>query len=131
MASPGFWDHQEAAREVIDQANELKAWTVPWQSLARRVEDLTELASLLADAEDDELSAELERETVAVQEGLAELELRNMLRGPDAHRSALLTVHPGAGGTESQDWAEMLLADVLPVRRKTRLHGAGAGAPTR
>jgi len=109
MARPGFWDHPEAAREVIDQANELKAWTVPWKSLARRVEDLTELASLLADAEDAELSDELERETAAVQEGLAELELRNMLRGPDAHRSALLTVHPGAGGTESQDWAEMLL----------------------
>ncbi len=109
MASPGFWDHPEAARGIIDQANELKAWTGPWQSLSKRVEDLTELASLLADAEDDELSAELERETTAVQEGLAELELRNMLRGPDAHRSALLTVHPGAGGTESQDWAEMLL----------------------
>jgi peptide chain release factor 2 len=109
MASPGFWDNQEAAREVIDQANELKAWVGPWKSLAKRVEDLTELAALLADAEDDELSAELERETAAVDEGLSELELRNMLRGPDAHRSALLTVHPGAGGTESQDWAEMLL----------------------
>jgi peptide chain release factor 2 len=45
----------------------------------------------------------------SVEEGVSELELRNMLRGPDAHRSALLTVHPGAGGTESQDWAEMLL----------------------
>ena len=109
MASPGFWDLKDAARQVIDRSNSLKGWTEPWNSLARRVEDLTELADLLADAEDEELAAELDRETESVQEGLAELELKNMLRGPDAHRSALLTVHPGAGGTESQDWAEMLL----------------------
>ena len=109
MASPGFWDHPDAARGVIDQANQLKAWTEPWNALDRKLEDLTELAHLLADAEDEDLAAELDRETGSVEEGLSELELRNMLRGPDAHRSALLTVHPGAGGTESQDWAEMLL----------------------
>ncbi len=109
MASPGFWDLKDAARDVIDQANSLKRWTEPWSSLAGRVEELTELAELLADADDEELAAELDRETASVQEGLADLELKNMLRGPDAHRSALLTVHPGAGGTESQDWAEMLL----------------------
>jgi peptide chain release factor 2 len=109
MASPGFWDHPDAARVVIDQANQLKAWTEPWNALDRKLEDLTELAHLLADAEDEDLAAELDRETGSVEEGLSELELRNMLRGPDAHRSALLTVHPGAGGTESQDWAEMLL----------------------
>ena len=109
MASPGFWDHPDAAREVIEQANGLKAWTEPWASLSRRVDELTELADLLAEEEDEDLSSELDRETASIDEGLAELELRNMLRGPDAHRSALLTVHPGAGGTESQDWAEMLL----------------------
>jgi peptide chain release factor 2 len=109
MASPGFWDQPEAAREIIERANGLKAWTEPWKDLSRRLDDLLELRDLLAEAEDQELSAELERESVAVAEGLTELELRNMLRGPDAHRDALLTVHPGAGGTESQDWAEMLL----------------------
>lgn len=109
MASPGFWDQPDAARGVIEQANRLKAWTEPWASLTRRVDELTELADLLAEEEDEDLSSELDRETASIGEGLAELELRNMLRGPDAHRSALLTVHPGAGGTESQDWAEMLL----------------------
>jgi len=109
MASPGFWDAPDAAREVIDRANGLKSWTEPWNALSARIDDLTELAGLLAEAEDEEFAAELEQETAGVTQGLAELELRNMLRGPDAHRSALLTVHPGAGGTESQDWAEMLL----------------------
>ena len=109
MASPGFWDHPEAARGVIEQANELKAWTEPWHDLSRRLADLIELQDLLAEAEDEELVAELDRESTRIAEALAELELRNMLRGPDAHRSALLTVHPGAGGTESQDWAQMLV----------------------
>ncbi|MDP2470674.1 MAG: peptide chain release factor 2 [Candidatus Palauibacterales bacterium] len=109
MASPGFWDQPEAAREIIEKANQIKSWTEPWRSLAASIADLTELAELLADAEDEELSAELDRETGRIEDELTDLELRNMLRGPDAHRSALLTVHPGAGGTESQDWAEMLL----------------------
>jgi peptide chain release factor 2 len=109
MASPGFWDQPESAREVIDSSNQLKSWTEPWAALASRLAELEELADLLADAEDADLASELDSETAAVADGLAELELRNMLRGPDAHRSALLTVHPGAGGTESQDWAEMLL----------------------
>jgi peptide chain release factor 2 len=109
MARPGFWDQPDSAREVIEQANEIKAWTEPWKDLAGRVEDLEQMVLLLADAEDLELAEELESETASVDTKLAELELRNMLRGPDAHRSALLTVHPGAGGTESQDWAEMLL----------------------
>ena len=81
MASPGFWDQPDAAREVIEQANRLKAWTEPWSSLTQRVEELTELADLLAEEEDEDLSAELDRETASIGEGLAELELRNMLGG--------------------------------------------------
>lgn len=109
MASPGFWDQPERARDVIDRANAIKAWSEPWSDLARRIGDLEGLAELLSDAEDEELAAELEDESESVERALSTLELRNMLRGPDAHRDALLTVHPGAGGTESQDWAEMLL----------------------
>ena len=46
MASPGFWDQPDTAREVIEQANRLKAWTEPWASLTRRVDELTELAAV-------------------------------------------------------------------------------------
>ena len=63
----------------------------------------------LEEESDQELEGELERELKAVAKGLADLELKNMLRGPDAHRDALVTIHPGAGGTESQDWADMLM----------------------
>lgn len=109
MTQPGFWDDADAAREVIAEVNELKAWTEPWSELDVKVTDLKELAALLEVDEDPGLSEEWEREVKKAGTGLAALELRNMLRGPDDHRDALVTIHPGAGGTESQDWAEMLL----------------------
>lgn len=109
MAQPGFWDRQEDARQVIDRTRALKAWTEPWTSLVTRIEELQELQELLADADDEDLAAELIGETKIIGRDLDRLELRNMMRGPDAHRDALLTIHPGAGGTESQDWAEMLV----------------------
>jgi peptide chain release factor 2 len=109
MGDPAFWNDADKAREVIAEANEVKAWTEPWTHLTGKVQDLTELGELLAVEQDAELAEEWEREVEAVGTGLEDLELRNMLQGPDDHRDALLTIHPGAGGTESQDWAEMLL----------------------
>jgi peptide chain release factor 2 len=109
MGDPAFWNDAEKAREVIAEANTVKAWTEPWTRLSGKVQDLTELGELLAVEEDAELAEEWEREVEAVGSGLEDLELRNMLQGPDDTRDALLTIHPGAGGTESQDWAEMLL----------------------
>lgn len=109
MAQPGFWDRQEDARQVIDRSKYLKAWTTPWTTLRDRIEELQALQELLTDADDEELASEFTVETTDIGKDLDRLELRNMLRGPDAFRDALLTVHPGAGGTESQDWAEMLV----------------------
>jgi peptide chain release factor 2 len=109
MAEPGFWDRQDEARQVIGRSNQLKSWTEPFLALAAKAEDLEELTELLDEGDDEELAAEVESEVEALTASLAELELRNMLRGPDAHRDAILTVHPGAGGTESQDWTEMLI----------------------
>ena len=109
MATPGFWDRQEEARSTIARSKELKAWTEPWSRLSSRVNDLLEMTALLADAGDSDLEAEVERGAGQLDGELEKLESRNMLRGPDAHRDAILTVHPGAGGTESQDWAEMLV----------------------
>jgi peptide chain release factor 2 len=109
MAEPDFWNDAERARGVIAEANELKAWTAPWADLTARVGDLSELAELLEMEDDESLRADWAREVAAVGTALEKLELRNMLRGPDDHRDAILTFHPGAGGTESQDWAEMLL----------------------
>jgi peptide chain release factor 2 len=67
------------------------------------------MAELLEAEPDEALSAELEREALRLESSLEAFELKTMLRGPDDMRDALLTIHPGAGGTESQDWAEMLM----------------------
>ncbi|HYJ79248.1 MAG TPA: peptide chain release factor 2 [Longimicrobiaceae bacterium] len=109
MADPSFWNDQGAARGVIDEANQLKAWTEPWARLAARAESHAELLDMLEVDEDAAMVAEVADEVARLGREVGELELRNMLQGPDDHRDALVTIHPGAGGTESQDWAEMLL----------------------
>jgi peptide chain release factor 2 len=108
MVQPSFWDNQEAARETIGESNRLKAWVEPWLKLSSDVEDVRALADLLEEEEDAELLAECESGLAALVNGVEALELRTMLQGEDDHREAMVTIHPGAGGTESQDWAEML-----------------------
>jgi peptide chain release factor 2 len=80
----------------------------PWTELSGKIEMLQEMAELLEDESDDEMEAEVVQELQRAEKAVAELELKTMLQGPDDHRDALVTIHPGAGGTESQDWAEML-----------------------
>ena len=109
MAEPSFWDNQDAARAVIDESRDLKGWVEPWERVRARAAELQELADLLATDPDPELDAEWTSEVLRLDQDLERLEVRTMLRGADDHRDALLTVHPGAGGTESQDWAEMLM----------------------
>src|SRR5688500_7646119 len=109
MSDLAFWNDAEAARTVIAEANTLKAWVEPWNRLSAKTDELIELAELLEAEEDEGLREEWTREVEAVGKELDSLELRNMLQGPDDFRDALVTIHPGAGGTESQDWAEMLL----------------------
>jgi peptide chain release factor 2 len=108
MAASGFWDKQDQAREVIAESNRLKGWVDPWKKLDVQSSDLVEMASLLETDPDDDLEAEWLSEIEEIERGIEALEVRTMLQGSDDHRGALLTIHPGAGGLESQDWAEML-----------------------
>jgi peptide chain release factor 2 len=109
MAAAGFWDDPNAAREVIAQANELKVWVEPWQELSNKVSELEELGALIAEDADEAMEGEWLGEIARLEGDVEKLELKAMLRGSDDARDALLTIHPGAGGTESQDWAEMLM----------------------
>jgi peptide chain release factor 2 len=109
MAEPGFWDDQDKARETITVANRIKGWVEPWKELDEKVGDLKAMAELLEEEEDEELVAEWERGLAKLEAGVETLEVRTMLQGDDDHREAIVTIHPGAGGTESQDWAEMLI----------------------
>ena len=109
MALPGFWDRPDEAREVIGEANREKGWVEPWARISSKAKELEELAALIQEEPDAELEDDWSRELAKLEKDLEELELKTMLQGEEDHRDALLTIHPGAGGTESQDWAEMLV----------------------
>ena len=109
MGNPTFWNDQAAAREVIDEINKVKQWVAPWTGLTARGADAAEMLDLLEMENDPAMLEEVTAEIERIGSELGQLELRNMLQGPDDGRDALLTVQSGAGGTESQDWAQMLL----------------------
>ena len=109
MTAPDFWDDQEAARTVIDESNRLKGWVEPWAELSSAVENLDALVELLEMEDDVDLAAEFESGLSALARGVEAIEVKTMLQGEDDHREAIVTIHPGAGGLESQDWAEMLM----------------------
>ncbi|TVP75189.1 MAG: peptide chain release factor 2 [Gemmatimonadales bacterium] len=109
MTEPAFWDRPDEAREVMEEANTLKGWVEPWNDLSERAGELLELGELLLDEPDEGLEEEWSAAIARLESDLERLEVRTMLQGDDDHRDAILTIHAGAGGTESQDWAEMLL----------------------
>jgi peptide chain release factor 2 len=109
MASAGFWNDQESARTAVQQVKELKGWIEPYDRLAGRINSSLELDELLAAEPDPVMSAEVDEEVAAVESDVDAFELRSLLRGPDDFRDAQVEISAGAGGTEAQDWAQMLL----------------------
>ena len=111
MASDTFWGNQDAARKVIDEANGLKKKVEPMTSFAKRVDDLSVLLEL-GEAEPAAGQDAIQREADVDLAGLTKLvdrfELEVLLTGPHDHRNAIFSINAGAGGTEAQDWAEML-----------------------
>ena len=108
MSAPGFWDDQERARESIQSMKSLKGTLEPYDDLSRRATDALQLEEMIAAEPDDGLAGELEQEVARLEEELDAFELQALLQGPDDHRDALLEISAGAGGTEAQDWAQML-----------------------
>jgi peptide chain release factor 2 len=109
MSSPTFWDRPDDAREVMAESTRLKGWVEPWRELNSRGTELLELAEFLLEEPDSDLEAEWTTEVERMRTQLESLELKTMLQGENDHLEAILTIQPGAGGTESQDWAQMLL----------------------
>ena len=109
MSVPGFWDSPDDARDIIAESNQLKAWVDPWVDLEQRGRELSELAELLEADADEGMETEWRADFERYVQEADRLQVKAMLSGPDDFRDALLTIHPGAGGTESQDWAEMLM----------------------
>ncbi|MEO6056148.1 MAG: peptide chain release factor 2 [Gemmatimonadales bacterium] len=105
----GFWANAEQARATVLEMKTLKGWVTPWEDLHGRLTGTLEMAELLALEPDTGMQEEVARETDSLTGAVEAFELQAMLQGADDGRDALLTIHPGAGGTESQDWAEMLM----------------------
>jgi peptide chain release factor 2 len=107
MGEPGFWDNQERAAQVSAEHARATRKLASFRELEQDVEDLEPLAELAE--EDPEIAAELEEQIRAVQTRLDALEEERMFSGPYDSGDALVAVNAGAGGTDAQDWAEMVL----------------------
>ncbi|HAQ58368.1 MAG TPA: peptide chain release factor 2 [Opitutae bacterium] len=112
MANPDFWGDQAAAQKVITEANRLKVTVNPSKAFRAELDDLAAMLELVDEMADDPDAESYQQEVVdtlaRLQPKLDELELASFLSGPNDGCNALLTVHAGAGGTESCDWADML-----------------------
>jgi len=109
MAEPGFWDDQDRAQQRVRELKRLKSAIDPVDALEERVGQIEELLELSRSEGDEELLPEMARDLEELQGELEALELGMVLSGPDDHRGAYFQIQAGAGGTESCDWAEMLL----------------------
>jgi len=107
MQRPGFWDDQAKAAEISAEHARAQRRLGGFRKLESDVDDLEELAELAAD--DDEMASELADQLASVERRLAELEEERLFSGPYDAGDAAVTINAGAGGTDSQDWAEILL----------------------
>ena len=108
LAAPDFWNDQENAQRVTRQVAQLRAPIEQLEGYQRRLEDLKVMVDLAEEGADAELAAEAQRETDELEQQVHKLELQVLLNGKYDSFNAILSIHAGAGGTEAQDWAEML-----------------------
>lgn len=109
MTAPDFWDNQNAAQAVINETNALKEMVDQFHELHESYENLQLTYELVKEEEDDELKEELVTEIKDLVSKLNDFELQLLLSEQHDKNNAILELHPGAGGTESQDWGSMLL----------------------
>lgn len=107
MSEPGFWDDQVSAQQQAERAGALRDELNTWDELANKLRDLKELAAEAID--DSDLQSQISSELVALHKQFAGLEFTTLFRGEYDDRTAIVAIHAGSGGTEAQDWVEMLL----------------------
>lgn len=130
-----FWNDSENAQKIMQEISDLKEWIVSWSESDTKIDDAMALWELANEEEEEELEPEIETEIQNCKSLIEDLEVKNLLSGKDDSRDAILTINAGAGGTEAQDWAEMLLRLYIRwgerhdfnVKLLERLDGDGAG----
>ena len=108
MMDEHFWDDRKKAQALINEKNGLVSIIESYQSLDKRYASMDETVDMLKSEFDEEMMAMIEDEVVEAQSEFEDFEIKILLSHPYDHSNAILELHPGAGGTESQDWAEML-----------------------
>ena len=106
---PSFWNDQIAAQKVLQEIKSLEQWINLYKKLNKKVDDVNDTIELAKMEEDDAFYDEFRNELDALSSAIEDAEFKNMLSGRDDDKNCILTIHSGAGGTEAQDWADMLL----------------------
>ncbi|NQW30891.1 MAG: peptide chain release factor 2 [Ignavibacteria bacterium] len=106
---PGFWDDAMKAQKVVRESAALKDWVDTWKGAGAAVSDAQALIELAEEVADESMEKDIDAEVERCRVAVDELELRKILAGVDDDRNCILTINAGAGGTEAQDWSEMLL----------------------
>ncbi len=109
VAQPGFWNDNEAAQKVQQKRSQLQRGVTTWNDLNKECEDLGAMIELAEEEADESLVAEIQSAETALKDRVAQAELKAMLSEENDFNNAIMTINSGAGGTESQDWAQMLL----------------------
>ncbi|WP_181363011.1 peptide chain release factor 2 [Sulfoacidibacillus thermotolerans] len=109
MMEATFWDYPNLARKVLGEAGGLKSILGAYDRLWESVEDLRVIVDLAQDENDQELFREADKQSFDLLDDIETFELELLLNGPYDRNNAIVELHPGAGGTESQDWAQILL----------------------
>ena len=109
MAAPGFWADQESAQKTVQGLKSLKAVLEPAGAITQALDDARLMAELAAEEGDAEAAAQLAADLATAEQRLTRLEFMSLFARPDDPKNCFLSIHAGAGGTESCDWASMLL----------------------
>jgi peptide chain release factor 2 len=108
-SEPGFWDNAREAQAQMQQISVEKEFVGAYTALVTAADDAEAFIDMTAEAGEMSYAKEIEAELGTVEAKIVELELRVLLNDPDDQKNAIITIHAGAGGTESQDWSDMLL----------------------
>ncbi len=109
MEASGFWDNTNKANAIMKEKATLERSLRDWNSLSTRFHDLDAMAELAEEEGGEVMRAELEHDLISIQKDISSAEIAALLSGEQDITNAIVSIHPGAGGTEAQDWAEMLM----------------------
>src|SRR5690348_10607248 len=109
MSAPSFWDDSRKAQALVQERADLARTIGRFSELARQAEDLRVLWEMATEAGDESETPGIEQGLAALEKDLEAFSVKIVLSGPQDKKNAILSIHPGAGGTESQDWAQMLM----------------------